>query len=63
MKEAKNVIYICPICEEASRKRPTGGLACVGSVAAPILVCPSCGPIHWEVMQACLEATVRDLLN
>ena len=63
MNEAKNVFYICAICEQGSRKRLTGGLTCIGSFALPILVCPSCGPIDLELMQLCVEATIRYLLN
>lgn len=63
MTEDKDIAFFCAICGETSAGWPTGGLACPGSFLLPIVICPSCGPVHWEVMQMCREAVVRDLLN
>lgn len=63
MNETNECIYLCIVCEESFPGRLTGGLITSGSMSFPMFVCPSCGPIHQEVMQMCREDTVRELLN
>lgn len=55
--------FICPICGNYSVKLPLGGLMDTGSKADPIMICPHCGPVYWEVLEVCQEIAVGNFLN
>ncbi len=51
------------ICGEHSEKLALGGITVPSSVMRPMSTCPSCGPIHWEILQVCKEITIGSYLN
>jgi hypothetical protein len=63
MNEASNFAYFCVVCGESFPRRLTGGIVAIKSKAIPMFVCPSCGPIQWEVMQICVEDILKDFLS
>ena len=60
---SEEITFNCTICGENSEKLSLGGITVSSSVMRPLSTCPSCGPIHWEIMQVCKEITIGSFLN
>jgi hypothetical protein len=54
------VIFICPICGNATRRVPICGLFSTNRGAMyPIGLCIKCGPLNLELLTLCREATLE----
>ncbi len=58
------VIFICPYCGNACRRVPICGVfSSNGGAMYPIGLCISCGPLNFELLALCREATLATHIN
>ena len=63
-RKTPGVIFICPYCENASRRMPICGVSSRnGGVMYPVGLCINCGPLNLELLALCREAVLRTHTN
>ena len=63
-KRIPKVIFICPVCGNASRIVPICGVfSSNGGVMYPVALCIECGPLNLELLEFCREAVLGTHTN
>jgi hypothetical protein len=64
IRKTPGAIFICPYCENATRRVPICGVSSRnGGAMYPVGLCIYCGPLNLELLALCREAAVGAYMN